>query len=128
MNTKDFIKKKIEEIVPKYSGIEIKYEQNQNTYTHTLEILPLSIFEDNSAYAEDELDFETEFETLFPEEKILFVSEGSLNRVNSPEFSIKNNNAFFRFRSEQDSNVFSFKGTDIIYLEQPIIPNYANAV
>ncbi len=88
MKSKEFIKSKLNELYSKFNNIKIRYEYRANTYSHLVEIIPLSFFEASEEYMTIEANIEDEFESIFPSENIVFISEGSLSEINNPEFTL----------------------------------------
>ena len=88
MNSKDFIKEKLNELFSKFGGIQIRYEYRANTQSHIIEIIPLSFFESNAHYMEFEAMIEDEFEQLFTNENIVFVSQDSLTEIKQVDFEL----------------------------------------
>lgn len=85
MTAQDFIIKRLNSIVSLFSDIKFRYEVRSGT-NHIIEVTPLSIYNDNKDYLKAEADFESEFEYLFPDDQILFVSEDSLTQIKSVQF------------------------------------------
>ena len=88
MKSKEFIVAKLNELYSKFNNIKIRYEYRANTYSHLVEIIPLSFFEASEEYMTIEATIEDEFESIFPSENIVFISEGSLSEINNPEFTL----------------------------------------
>lgn len=84
MNAQTFIESKLNYLFSKYADIQIRYEFRANTQSHIIEIIPLSFFKTNIDYLNDEAQFEKEFETLYPQENIVFISVGSLVEIKNP--------------------------------------------
>ncbi len=85
MKSKEFLIKKLKELASKFEDIKIRYEYHQSTYSHLIEVIPLSIFENDKAYMLAEEKLENDFENLFPDEDIVFISEDSLTEIKNPE-------------------------------------------
>ncbi len=83
MKPQDFIIDRLERVFNRISGIKIRYENRTNTCSHIVEVTPLVIFENDECYLNLEEELEHDFEELFPNESILFVSEESLTEVNN---------------------------------------------
>ena len=92
MNAKDFIEEKLHDIATNLFGVQIRYEFRNSTRSHIIEIRPISIFEENAIYREYESNIEAEFEQLFPEENIVFISEGSLTQIKKIDLEIGTDN------------------------------------
>jgi len=88
MKSKKFIKEKLEQLFAQFNDIKIKYEYRANTCSHIIEVTPLEFFEKDERYVTLEAELEEEFETLFPNENIVFISEGSLSEIKSAEFEL----------------------------------------
>jgi hypothetical protein len=88
MNSKDFIEEKLNELFSKFEGIQIRYEYRVTTHSHIVEVIPLSFFQSNADYMEFEARFEEEFERLFKNENIVFVSQDSLTEIKQAHFEL----------------------------------------
>jgi len=89
MNSKDYIKSRINKIINLFPTTRVRYEFIDHLKTHLLMVQPLDVFELNNEYKDLEADISIEFDNLFSPESILFVSEDSLNSVNNPELDIE---------------------------------------
>lgn len=88
MKSIEFLETKLNELYAKFSDVKIRYEYRANTYSHLIEIIPLSFFEGNEEYISLEANIEDEFEASFPNENIVFISEGSLSEINNPDLKL----------------------------------------
>lgn len=95
MNSRDYIEKRINDLAFKFSGIRIRCEHREITQSHIIEILPLDFYESNTEYLLEEELIEKEFGALFPDENILFVSEGSLTELARVDFEAGFKEVFF---------------------------------
>jgi len=86
MKAQDFLKDKLKSIAQKYEDIKIRCEFRLNTNTYLIKIIPTGLFETNEEYIQDEINLEIEFEELFPQDEILFITEGSLNEIRTVDF------------------------------------------
>ncbi|OIP05777.1 MAG: hypothetical protein AUJ97_00150 [Bacteroidetes bacterium CG2_30_32_10] len=102
MKSKEFIEAKLNELYNKFSDIKIRYEYRANTFSHLIEIIPIGFFEGNEDYIILEAEIEDEFEASFPDENIVFISEGSLSEIVNPDFKLGYNSIKF------DNEVFNF--------------------
>ena len=100
MIAKDFIEEKLRLLASKFIDIQIRYEYRANTNSHLIEIIPLSFFEGNETYFEEEAKIEDEFEQLFPSENIVFISEGSLTVIKRADLELGYDKVIF------DNNTF----------------------
>lgn len=85
MNAKEFLIKKLKELSSKFEDVKIRYEYRKNTYSHIIEVIPLAIFNNDEDYMLAESNLEDEFESLFPQEDIVFISEDSLTEIRNPD-------------------------------------------
>ncbi len=88
MKAKEFVEGKLKELASKFKEVIIRYEYRANTQSHLVEVVPLSFFEGNEAYLIEEAKLENEFETIFPMENIVFISEGSLTEIKKIDLEI----------------------------------------
>lgn len=85
MNSKQFIKDRLRNLVEKFPQITFLYQFNEIDQTHIVEVLPFTKYEEDNDYKDAEGDLTYEFDRLFSPETIMFVSENSLTRVKKPE-------------------------------------------
>jgi len=97
MKSKEFIKNKLNYLQSIFNDVKIRYEYRANTYSHIIEIIPLSFFEKNEEYMIVESEIEDEFESKYPNENILFISEGSLSEIYNPEYKLGYNEMKLNF-------------------------------
>ena len=88
MTAKDFTEERLRLLASKFIDIQIRYEYRANTRSHLIEIIPLSFFEENESYFEEEAKIEDEFEQLFPSENIVFISKGSLIAIKKADLEL----------------------------------------
>lgn len=80
MKAQNFIEEKIKMLKNKYPDMSFRYGYQDFNLTHIIEVLPLSEYESNDNYINDEIDIVLEFDNIFSE-TILFVSENSLTKL-----------------------------------------------
>lgn len=85
MNSKEFLIERLKEMSSKFEDVKIRYEYRANTYSHIIEVIPLVFFDGDEQYMLAESNLEDEFESLFPQENIVFVSEDSLTEIKNPD-------------------------------------------
>lgn len=113
MKSIEFLRTKLNELYSKFSNIKIRYEYRTTTYSHLIEVIPLSFFEENEEYMNIEGQIENEFETSFPNENIVFISEDSLTEISHPDFKLGYD--VFKYNNEVKNLDFIVKGfSDII--------------
>lgn len=88
MKSQEFLKEKLTYLSSKFKDVKIRYEYRKNTQSHIIEIIPLSIYNDDEKYMMAEAKLEDEFESLFINENIIFVSEDSLTEIKTPNFTL----------------------------------------
>lgn len=88
MKSKEFLITRLNELYAKFGDIKVQYEFRANTNSHLIEVIPLSFFENNEEYMNHEMEIEEEFESLFPDQNIVFISEGSLSEIHNPEVKL----------------------------------------
>jgi hypothetical protein len=110
MTAKDYIREELTRIWNCFPEIQFRYEFKILTRTHVVEVNPLSFFKENREYLRMESDFEYEFEQMFPEDEILFISEGSLTEIRNAEFQVGAIN--LNFKNETFDFISIFEGID----------------
>jgi hypothetical protein len=124
MKAKEFIENKLNYLYHKFNDIKIRYEYRVNTSSHLIEIIPLSFFEKDMEYMVVESEIEDEFETKFPNENILFISEGSLSEIINPDLLFGYNE--IKFDNDRFNMDFIFEGFNSS-IEFQNVNNYALA-
>ncbi len=105
MKANDFIEEKLRLLASKFKEIHIRYEHRVITRSHLIEIIPLSFYEENESYFEEEANIEDEFEKLFPEENIVFISEGSLTEIKNADLEL----GYKKFSFDYNSLIIKFE-------------------
>ncbi len=105
MQTVDFIENWLKNIAINFQEAKIRYEYRKSTQSHLIEILPLAFFEQEEAYLMEELKFEDEFEKLFPNENVVFISEDSLTKIQHSDFELGYNNFVFDNSNNSGFNI-----------------------
>jgi len=85
MKAKEYILNKLTELSTLFTDISIRYEFRTNTNSHLIEVTPLYFYENNQDYLIAESNIEDEFESLFPSENVVFISENSLTEIKEAE-------------------------------------------
>jgi len=89
MKSKEYLKTRLNEISNVFPELIFRYQFNENTETHIIEVKPLETYQTNDEYIKYEADLMFDFENEFFPETILFVSEDSLTQITEPEFTIR---------------------------------------
>lgn len=77
MTSKKFILTKLNEILKEFPFLSFKYECNDFSDSHFIQILPLEEFNTNGNYKQREIEISLEFIENYPFENLIFISEGS---------------------------------------------------
>ncbi len=88
MESKEYLKNKLNEISNIFPELTFRYQFNENTLTHIIEVKPLEDYQTNNEYIKHEAELMFNFENEFFPETILFVSEDSLTQITKSEFII----------------------------------------
>lgn len=89
MDSKTFIKNKLNQISEIFPELTFRYQLDINNQTHIVEVKTLEAYQSNNDYVQLEADFMFDFENKFFPETILFVSEDSLTKITEPEYIIQ---------------------------------------
>jgi len=84
----NFLIEKLKDLHNKFDNIEIRYEYREKTKSHIIEIKPFELYNDIE-YIDSEIIIENEFEKLFPEENIIFISDKSLTCIEEDKIIFK---------------------------------------
>ncbi|MBW8331172.1 MAG: hypothetical protein K0M40_04050 [Prolixibacteraceae bacterium] len=90
MNSKEYIKTKLQELLKLYPQITFYYQFDEINNLHIVQVDPKNEFDSNFAFRNDEAELMFDFDNTFFPESILFICENSLISVDSPEFILKN--------------------------------------
>jgi len=86
MNSKDYIKSGLQKLLKLYPQLTFYYQFDSKTNLHQVLVDPKIEFVSNHAFKNDEADFIFDFDNLFFPESVVFISEGSLISISTPEF------------------------------------------
>lgn len=89
MKSKEYLKNRLNEISNVFPELTFRYQFNENTETHIVEVKPLDTYQTNDEYIKCEANLMFDFEDEFFPETILFVSEDSLTQITETEFTIQ---------------------------------------
>ena len=89
MKSKEYLRNRLNEINNVFPELIFRYQFNENTETHIIEVKPLETYQTNDVYIKCEAELLFDFENEFFPETILFVSEESLTQITEPEFTIQ---------------------------------------
>jgi len=89
MESKEYLRNKLNEISSIFPELIFRYQFNENTETHIIEVKPLEAYQTNNVYIKYEAELMFNFENEFYPQTILFVSDDSLTQITQPEFTIQ---------------------------------------
>ena len=84
MQSVEFIKDSLNEIRNLVPELIFKYKYNEFNNTHIVEVEPIECFEENLDYIKVEASLSIDFDKLFYPENLLFISENSLSKIDTP--------------------------------------------
>lgn len=88
MTAKDFVEEKLRYLTSIFKGIRIKYKYIQDNRSHLVEVIPADFMVGNEDYFKEEAQIMEEFEQLFPEESIDFISNDSDIRIENADLEL----------------------------------------
>ena len=88
MTASEFVTKELKALHAKFPQIRIRYEYRFCTGRHIIEVIALSFFENDEDYILEEKKIWDEFESLFLQEDILFISEDSLTEIEHADLKL----------------------------------------
>jgi len=88
LNAKDFIQRKLKQWYQNIEDIKIRYEFRPNIKTHIIEVLPIELCH-NEDYMILEIELLEEFNNIYLNEEILFITKGGLNEIINPNLSLE---------------------------------------
>ncbi len=98
MTSKSYLENELAKIYNKFSKINIKYEFKPNRLSHIIEVNPISTFESNE-FIEVEIILTENFNTIYPNDNLVFISENSIVKIKNPTFTFENNNISICFKN-----------------------------
>ena len=78
MNAVDYIIGKLESFISVFLSSKVRYEYDEKSRSHMIEVLPIEIYQQNDDYIEWESETFDEFISKYPSENICFISDDSL--------------------------------------------------
>jgi hypothetical protein len=82
----EFIYTHLEDLSKEFPQVHIKYAFNKIIFTHIIELLPLTEYQNNSALDDAWIPLSFDFRKLFPDDEIAFVSSDSTLTICDPLF------------------------------------------
>lgn len=87
INSIDFVKQKIDQLVIQFPSIKCSYEFDELDNTHSVEVLPSEFFNINEEFSIIENKIYEEFFELFPFEGLYFITDDVLVPITNPIYS-----------------------------------------
>jgi hypothetical protein len=87
MTDKEYIINIIDELTTKFTNIKVEYEYEKMEKTHYLQISPGSFFEEDNDFISEELRIVKEFDEMFKDVSIGFLSGNTISPLQSPEIT-----------------------------------------
>jgi|SRR5690554_785721 len=115
MKSKQYLFEKLQELSLNFKDIKIRYEYRLNTSSHIVEVIPLAVFQNDEEYMIAEANLEDEFESLFPQEDIVFVSEDSLTEIQRPDLLLGYESVTFENASSSVELIVEGYGLEVDY-------------
>ncbi|MGL4852251.1 MAG: hypothetical protein ACRC3Z_06360 [Phocaeicola sp.] len=89
MKSKEFIINELKEFILKFSNMRIRYEFDEISFVHTVEVLPNEKYHSDQLYMEWESDMFDRFTERFPYENICFVSDDAVYGITNEALVIE---------------------------------------
>ncbi len=87
MNSIEYIKNKIDILVEKYKHIRCRYEFDEFSQSHYIEVMPREYCQLDDFFLKDEMEIVVNFITQFPYESLVFITEGDLYIIEKPLYT-----------------------------------------
>lgn len=89
MLPKDYIISELESFMNDFPKTRVRYEHDNSSETHFIEIVPNEIYHLDAKYLQWESEMFDRFIELFPEENICFISDDALVGLDKVDFELK---------------------------------------
>ena len=87
MLSSDYIKSQIERLIEQEGVLSVRYGATKWSDAHLIEVTPVEIF-DSRSFAEFEFSIVDQFEKLFPNEEIIFISNSDIISITNLFYSV----------------------------------------
>ena len=114
MTSNEYIINELNLLLEKIQNIRVRYEFDQMSSMHIIEIVPDDVYRNDALYLEWEDDLFSRFIEKFPTENICFISDKSYIEVKNPIF-VKEGAGFASFSCKDLAKV-SFISDLLLYL------------
>ncbi|MFC4723033.1 hypothetical protein ACFO5O_11925 [Geojedonia litorea] len=71
--------------------LDIAYEYRDYINTHIIKVKPIECYNSDNLYIDQQISLENEFEDLFPNQEVLFITENELIEIKNPLLELKSN-------------------------------------
>lgn len=88
MTAKNFVEEKLRFLTSIFDGIQIKYKYTPREKTHLVEVIPADFMVGNEDYFKEEAMILEEFDQLFPDESLDFISNDSDIRIENADLEL----------------------------------------
>lgn len=88
MRSKDFVEEKLRFLTSIFKDIRIKYKYMPQNRSHLVEVIPADFMVGNEDYFKEEAQIIEEFDQLYPDESIDFISNDSDIRIENPDLEL----------------------------------------
>ncbi len=122
MTPKDFIINELDNFINKFKQVRVRYEFNELSNAHFIEIIPSKVYNLNEEYISWELEMFDKFVKLYPYEGICFISDDALVGIESAMY-IKEGLDYAPFSTNEVSISFA---TSSILIQQASIKGIDN--
>ncbi len=124
MKSTEFVIEKLRNLVTLNKDIKCSYVYDESDYTHTVEILPISFFEQDESFVFFENELYEEFYELYPNEVLFFrTEEDTVYNTIEPFFTAEGklyNKSLVENITTFDNLINSFNALEINAIESPI--------
>lgn len=86
MKARDYIIDKLESFINTFLNTRVRYEHDERSISHTIEILPVDVYQKDKDYISWESKMYDEFVSLYPNENICFISDNALVGIDNAIF------------------------------------------
>ncbi len=121
MNSIDFVKSKLKELVKTIQYIKCIYEFDEFDSTHYIKILPKQFYENDELYILKEEEIINNFIEIYPSEGIVFITENDVIDINNAIFEIKG----MLYDIFNKSLIYNFADIEIFNNYIPILQKYS---
>ena len=104
MDAKEFLINQLNRLIELRPELHIRYKKDDKYNTHIIEVNPSCYYYQDENYREYESNLEELFEDHFPKENILFITQDSLNKIDTADHEFKSKKFNWIIDWEEDVN------------------------